>query len=124
VAFFLISAALVAAVFIYRYPPAHSQYYPPCIFKKITGFDCAGCGSARATHQLLHGNITAAADFNILLLLLLPILSVGLIYFFTARLQKLWEYLNRPLLLLVVILAFWLIRNIPWAPIEWLHSDK
>lgn len=124
VLYLLLTAALVAAVFIYRHPPHQSNYYPPCIFKKITGFDCAGCGSARATHHLLHGRVHAAADHNLLLLFLLPVLLIGLVYFFFGRLQKTWLFFNRPLLLLVLILLFWFVRNIPVWPISWLHSDK
>lgn len=120
----LITVAFLAAVLIYQHPPAQSRYYPPCIFKKLTGFDCAGCGSARATHQLLHGRIIAAADHNILLLALLPVLAIGILHFFTGKVKNTWHFFNRPLLLLLFILLFWVVRNIPWAPITWLHSDK
>ncbi len=33
---------------------------PRCLFKLITGYECPGCGSQRAFHSLLHGDIAAA----------------------------------------------------------------
>lgn len=120
----ILAAAFLAAVLIYQHPPAESRYYPPCIFKKMSGYDCAGCGSARATHALLHGRVWQAANYNLLLLLLLPVMLIGSLHFFTGKMEKPWAFLNRPLLLLVLILLFWFIRNIPQAPFSWLHSDK
>lgn len=32
----------------------------PCLFKKLTGFDCMGCGFQRAFFLLLEGNISDA----------------------------------------------------------------
>ena len=48
----LITAAIVAAVIIYGHPPGNNKWYPPCIFKKITSFDCPGCGSTRACYHV------------------------------------------------------------------------
>lgn len=35
-------------------------YMLPCLFKKLTGFDCLGCGFQRAFFLLLEGNISEA----------------------------------------------------------------
>ena len=120
--FLIISTA--AVVFIYFNPPVNNKYYPPCIMKKLTGYDCAGCGSARACYQLLHGNILKAADHNILLVLLLPVITTGIIFFFTGRFATTWRKINRPAFFLLLIACFWILRNIPYAPFIWLHSDK
>jgi hypothetical protein len=119
-----ITAAIVAAVLIYPNPPGHNRWYPPCVFKKFTGFDCPGCGSTRACYQLLHGNIAPAADHNILMLAFLPLVFIGFTSFFTGRLQQVWNKLNNPKIILWIIVIFWMLRNIPFFPFEWLHSDK
>jgi Protein of unknown function (DUF2752) len=123
-AYILVTAALLGAVIIYRHPPGHNAWYPPCIFKKITGLDCPGCGSTRACYRLLHGEFYQAAGHNILLLIFLPAIFIGLITFFTGRWQRLWQWLNKPWVVLWMVLLFWLLRNIPVFPFEWLHSDK
>ncbi len=118
------TAALVAAVVIYHHPPGNNPFYPPCFFKKWTGFDCAGCGSTRACYQLMHGNIAQAADHNIMLLLFIPVIVIGIVNVFTARMQVAWQHLNKPMIVLWLILLFWLLRNIPVFPFIWMHSDK
>ena len=117
-------AVIAGVLFIYSHSPLESKYYPPCIFKKLTGFDCAGCGSARACYQLLHGNIKSAIDNNILLILMLPVIFVGLINFFLGKMKSVWDKLSRPKIFLAVILLFWVVRNIPVYPFTLLHSDK
>ena len=124
IALLLIAAVFILAAIIYTNPPGENKFYPPCIVKKFTGFDCAGCGSTRATYQLLHGNILKAADYNCMLLLMLPVIVIGLIHFFTGRLAALWKKINRPWLFLILIISFWIIRNIPVLPFTWLNSDK
>lgn len=37
---------------------------PKCLFKFATGWDCPGCGSQRAIHALLHGDVAGAWHFN------------------------------------------------------------
>lgn len=49
----------------YRFDPQDSAFpYPRCLFRTLTGWDCPGCGSARALHALLHGDFAAAWAFN------------------------------------------------------------
>ena len=72
---FAILLLLTGAVSVYyMYDPAKSSYFLPCPFYKLTGFFCPGCGSQRAIHYLLTGNIAAAIHSNILLVILLPFL--------------------------------------------------
>ncbi|ANP52835.1 DUF2752 domain-containing protein [Streptomyces griseochromogenes] len=52
--------------------PARPGRYPPCPFRALTGFDCPGCGSLRALHQLTHGHLMTAIDYNLLLVAFLP----------------------------------------------------
>lgn len=65
-------AAAVATAVLFFFNPARTSFYPICQFKALTGLDCPGCGSLRALHQLLHGNVVAAFRLNALLVSALP----------------------------------------------------
>ncbi len=86
--------------------------------------ECPGCGSARSIYSLLHGDILEAADFNLLLLILLPVLMIGIFTSLTGHCQKLWDIFNKPRIYLILISLFWIARNIPFFPFTVLHSDK
>jgi hypothetical protein len=99
------------------HPPA---WYPRCPFFWLTGLYCPGCGSARTLHALAHGDIGAAAGYNILLVCVLPLLAFwGTVAFYRGLAQ------NRPapqlplgsaLVVLVVSVVFGVLRNLPWWP--------
>jgi hypothetical protein len=56
--------ALVAALDPHRGGP-----YPPCIWHAVTGTWCPGCGGLRATYDLAHGHLAAAAGENVLVVI-------------------------------------------------------
>ena len=70
----LLGAAALFAV--YRYDPAEVSFFPPCVFRALTGFLCPGCGATRALHHLLHGDVAGAFRLNAMLLFLGPVLTV------------------------------------------------
>lgn len=47
---------------------AEAQTLPMCGIKKITGFDCPGCGGTRCAQNILHGNWMTAFGYNPLLM--------------------------------------------------------
>lgn len=63
---FLVAAAVVAiSVGVYFFDPVGGPFpYPRCWIKLLSGYDCPGCGSARALHALVHGNVAEAWNFN------------------------------------------------------------
>ena len=63
------------AVVLFVCDPSRVPIYPVCTFHRLTGLDCPGCGTLRAAHQLLHGNLSAALHFNALFVLSLPLLA-------------------------------------------------
>ena len=108
-------------VLVYRCDPTTSGLYPPCPFHALTGLYCPGCGSLRALHQLLHGNLGLAFGLNALMVLSAPFLVYA---FLSQGLDALGRrVLPRPFLpswtiwsLLGVILAYWVLRNVPVYP--------
>src|SRR5580700_1516854 len=71
-------AAFLGLVLLEIFDPATSGIFPPCPVHYLTGWYCPGCGSLRAIHQLLHGNLRAAWAMNPLTVVLLPFLMYGL----------------------------------------------
>lgn len=121
----IIGTIFIAAVFLFFLNPAQSQWYPPCLFHKFTGLYCPGCGSLRALHQLLHGHLLTALGLNPLMVLMLPIIG----YFFIS--QVLIVIRGQPLprifiparwlwLLFALIITYWILRNIPYFPFNYL----
>ncbi len=118
----------ILLIIYYRFDPKVYSYFPECPFHKFTGLDCPGCGSQRAVHALLRGNIAAAADFNLLLVLSIPFLSVHVVYTVLAMLRKnrmRWKVIDNPLtpkIILAVVLVFWIVRNIPFQGFGYLAA--
>ena len=71
-------SGLAAGIVLRVFDPATSGIFPPCPFHYLTGLYCPGCGSLRAIHHLLHGNLQAAWAMNPLAVLLLPFVGYGL----------------------------------------------
>jgi hypothetical protein len=119
----LVIVALAGAAILFLFNPAQYGFYPPCVFHKSTGLLCPGCGSLRAVHQLLHGHVAAALYFNALLVSSLP-----LVIWYGVRLV-LHETRNAPLpairlrwawVAVAVILAFSVLRNLPFIRLPWM----
>lgn len=114
-------AGLLAAVLLYVFNPSESGLFPPCPFHALTGWYCPGCGSLRALHQLLHGEISAAMRLNPLMVLSLPFVAYGLaaevfktclgIKLPVVHLRAYWIWV-----IFVLIILYWILRNIPLWP--------
>ena len=103
-------------------------WLPGCPFKEATGIDCPGCGMTRGLRSLAQGDLAAAADHNLLLVVMLPVLvaawgfwmarSVG----FTEARPLRWDWPLLSPLLVGSILGFWVLRALPLEPFTWLAS--
>lgn len=113
----LVIAALVVFGFIYyALDPSSSSAFPRCTFLSLTGYKCPGCGSQRAVHALLHGNVAEAFRYNAMLLIAVPWIILCL-FAESQRVRnpRLYARLNAPLLVwlfLAMVLIWWLLRNI------------
>jgi hypothetical protein len=107
-----------AAAVLYFVDPATTSAMPPCPFHYMTGLYCPGCGSLRATHQLLHGNLSAALGLNPLFIISLPVVALFVLRPSASR---------RPWVawfIFAVIMAFWILRNIPLWPFVLLAPSR
>lgn len=59
-------------VILGAFDPASNDAFPPCLFRAATGWLCPGCGSARAIHALVHGDVRTALQMNSAAVLALP----------------------------------------------------
>ncbi len=84
----------------------------PCIFLKITGLYCPGCGITRSLFSLLQLDIYQAFRYNMLVVIIFPLAIVYWIYMFILNGKKRLPNLVWYLLLMVTIL-FGVLRNIP-----------
>ncbi len=101
--------------------PSEVDFLPKCPLYFTTGLYCPGCGSQRATHQLLNFNFLGVAQQNLLYVLGLLIFSyhaviLGLNRFFNKTYYNYMYHPKMPIALLVVIITFWIFRNIPTYP--------
>jgi hypothetical protein len=108
------------SVMLFLFNPAEHGFFPRCWFRIVTGWDCPGCGGLRAAHQLLHGNVRAAFVLNPLLVLALPFvayfaLRILLLRWTGRALPQPFRSLNWLWLLAGVVVAFGVLRNLPWA---------
>ena len=108
-------------ILLHLFDPAQSRFFPPCLFHKMTGLYCPGCGSTRAAHALLHGDVIAALGYNLLLVALLPLLAWHGISIVGARRggRSASSPLSNPFVswsIVALVIGYSVLRNIPAAP--------
>jgi predicted membrane protein len=125
-----LSVAIAIFVIYFFFDPARYNLFPKCPFHTLTGLDCPGCGSQRAIHALLHGDILAACNYNILLVISIPLLMVHLGYKVISAIknrQIQWKLLYHPYtpkVIFVIVVLFWISRNIPVYPFSYLAAGR
>jgi hypothetical protein len=117
--------ATLGLVYLAQNDPEGGALFPQCVFKKVTGFHCAGCGSTRAAHAMMHFDLETAFRKNSLLVVTFPLLLLGIVMEGSAwlwgeryrgprvHLSTFWAW-TVP----VVIFGFWILRNVPVWPFE------
>ncbi len=74
----LIAIGAMGLLLLRIFDPATSGVFPPCPLHYLTGWYCPGCGSLRAMHALLHGDLRLAWAMNPLVVVFLPFIAYGL----------------------------------------------
>jgi hypothetical protein len=124
--FLKISTFIIAAgaiLLLYFFVEPKNGILPKCIFHEITGLYCPGCGVQRSLHALLHGHILTAMNYNLLFILLLPLIIFFIFNFIRDKKYSQSSFIYRSgfsLTLAVIVICFWIFRNIPIAPFSWL----
>lgn len=95
----------------------------PCMFNKITGLYCPGCGVTRMMVDIIHLNFKEAFYHNMLVFTLLPFLSFYVIYklyiYIFDKKDNITNSIPRwiSITLLIITLSFGVLRNISFFSI-------
>lgn len=108
------AAALGALTYIGLADPHRPGFgFPPCPFKALTGWNCPLCGGLRMTHDVLHGDFSAAVVDNVFALIGLPVLVAWLVVCWRRR-----RSVTPPLVTALAAMAVWtVVRNLPGFPL-------
>ena len=114
-----VAAALVAGgIVLYGMTPEKTWWMPPCLFHKLTGLYCPGCGTGRALHELLHRDLIGAWRLNPLMIVAIPLLVYLVVKATRPRTSAkpislpVWL----PWVIVGVVCVYWVARNIPAYP--------
>jgi hypothetical protein len=116
------ACALGACVLLRVRDPREDGAYGICPWLLLTGTWCPGCGSLRALDRLLAGDVRGASGYNVLTLLTLPVLVYAwLAWALPASVTRHWPRVGHApsraiRALAVLVVAYWVARNLPWAP--------
>ncbi len=98
--------ALIAVGLLFLFDPAEAHFFPKCPLHVLTGLYCPGCGTTRAAHHLLHGDLAEAFAMNPLMVVSAPVLI--LLFFkkeWAARTWAAWTAF-------AVLILYGVLRNI------------
>ena len=113
---FALALAVMAAAVYFTFDPSQAGFFPRCTFLTLTGYKCPGCGSQRALHALLHGDLASAWRHNAALLVAIPTVAVYLLgELKRTTWPRYYRAISRPWLvytILAAIILWWVGRNI------------
>lgn len=103
----LLPMVFILGVFTYFSDPTYGPIIP-CIFNKITGLYCPGCGMTRAVHSILRFNFYQALRFNALIFIM-PLFFMFYYYLNSNRYIKLAKAIL--ILMIIIAMGYGIIRN-------------
>ena len=116
----------IGLIVLYFFDPAtSSNIYPPSLSREWGGVYCAGCGTLRALHQLLHGNWRTAFRLNPLILIFIPYFFYWIIpyfykYFYEIKMYEIKYKKEQILMFSVITLIYGILRNTSYTALSWL----
>jgi len=116
----LLSISLIAIVLLEIYYYLHIEYNLtiPCLFYKISGFYCPGCGVTRMLFSIINLDLYQAFRYNPLIFTMLPFVIIYIIdtcikwlnnknnYMYLKINNKTW------IIVLIITISFGVLRNI------------
>jgi hypothetical protein len=113
-------AGVAAATLLHVRDPSVDGSYGSCPILELTGRPCPGCGGLRAVGALTHGDMVGALGSNVLAVGLVAMLIAAWSAWVVKRARgtdaRMLVMSDRALVLvLVVTLAFGVVRNTPWG---------
>jgi len=103
---------------------------PPCLFYELTGLLCPGCGTGRYLLSALHLDFYAAFRYNPLLFVSFPFLAyyvtkLYIAFVFGKDVLPFPDIKNRwfGITVTAVVIAYWILRNIPLFPFTLLNPN-
>jgi len=122
---------LLIALFYFSFYNATDSLSIQCTFHQLTGMQCPGCGGQRALSLLLHGEILSALRYNVVFIVGLPVILYIYYVMIEVHFFKKTEYINGFVyssrfakLALIAIVAFFVLRNIPYEPFIYLSPPQ
>ncbi|WP_371696516.1 DUF2752 domain-containing protein [Cloacibacterium sp.] len=113
---FVVIILVIMGYYFFLNPYKQEYFFISCPFYKITGFQCSGCGSQRAFHEILHLNFEEAFHQNALVLIAIPYFSlIFFTIFFQEKFAKLRQILigkKTILILFFIVILFGIFRNL------------
>lgn len=106
------------SIFYSIFDPYKDDFLPKCSFYTVTGYQCPGCGSQRAIHNLLQFKIYNAIKENLLFVIAIPYLILGAYFDIfnpknirALKIQKFFFGLPAIWTVFFLIIIYWIIRN-------------
>lgn len=117
---YLLPVILLAAGVVYYVFDPRSDGVPflKCPFHLLTGLQCPACGTQRAIHCLLHGEVMQAVNYNFFLIVSVPFVVLAVLaYWYNDNHRFDWAmrfvYDRRTLATYIVLFfVWWIVRNI------------
>lgn len=111
------AGALGGASVLGTFSPHTPGIYPSCPSLALTGLYCPGCGSMRAVHDVWNLDLAGAWSMNPLAVVMMPVLvGYWLAWLHRTVTGRPRRYISPPWVpnaLLVVVVAYWVLRNVP-----------
>lgn len=113
---FVVIILVITGYYFFLNPYEQEYFFISCPFYKMTGYQCSGCGSQRAIHEILHLNFKEAFHQNALVIFGIPYFSL---IFFTSfhqeKCAKLRQFLigkKTIIILFIIVILFGIFRNL------------